>query len=115
IRHPPPPLGQTLQPQAPDSVASYLPAQMTPEPQYLAGKFAKACLRTNHCASNSRLCMSSAAAGMNLSLGSDGPPVCYDDIDHADAFFFIGSNAAECHPVTFARVTDRIAKGARCI
>jgi anaerobic selenocysteine-containing dehydrogenase len=100
----------------PESVGVYLSGQMTTEAQYVAGKFAKACLRTNHCDSNSRLCMSSAAAGMNLSLGSDGPPACYDDIDHADAFFFIGSNAADCHPVTFNRVKDRIDRGgAKCV
>jgi anaerobic selenocysteine-containing dehydrogenase len=59
--------------------------------------------------------MSSAAAGMTLSLGSDGPPTCYADIELADTFFFIGSNAAECHPVTFARAKTRIDKGAKCI
>jgi sulfite reductase (NADPH) flavoprotein alpha-component len=115
IRHAAARLNQIIQTHRPESVAFYLSGQMTTEAQYLAGKFAKACLRTNHCDSNSRLCMSSAAAGMNLSLGSDGPPVSYADIDQADAFFFIGSNAAECHPVTFARVTDRIARGAKCI
>jgi anaerobic selenocysteine-containing dehydrogenase len=52
---------------------------------------------------------------MALSLGSDGPPVCYADIDEADAFLFVGSNAAECHPVTFGRVTDRIGRGAKCV
>jgi sulfite reductase (NADPH) flavoprotein alpha-component len=99
----------------PESIAFYLSGQMTTEAQYLAGKFAKACLRTNHCDSNSRLCMSSAAAGMNLSLGSDGPPTCYDDIDHADGFLFVGSNAADCHPVTFGRVKDRLDRGAKCV
>jgi anaerobic selenocysteine-containing dehydrogenase len=99
----------------PESVGFYLSGQMTTEAQYVAGKFAKACLRTNHCDSNSRLCMSSAAAGMTLSLGSDGPPACYDDIDHADAFLFVGSNAAECHPVTFNRAKERIDRGARCV
>src|SRR3954447_15000610 len=96
----------------PESIAFYLSGQMTTEAQYVAGKFAKACLRTNHCDSNSRLCMSSAAAGMNLSLGSDGPPTCYDDIDHADTFLFLGSNAAETHPVTFTRVKNRLDKRA---
>ena len=60
--------------------------------------------------------MASAAAGMSLSLGSDGPPTCYDDIELADTFFFVGSNAADCHPVTFARVQRRVEKGrAQCI
>ena len=51
--------------------------------------------------------MASAAAAMTLSLGSDGPPTCYADIELADAFFFIGSNAADCHPITFERVKKR--------
>ena len=108
-------LRHVLDTHGPDSIAFYLSGQMTTEAQYLAGKFAKACLRTNHCDSNSRLCMSSAATGMTLSLGSDGPPGCYEDIDHADAFLFVGSNAAECHPVTFGRVKERIDRGARCV
>jgi ferredoxin-nitrate reductase len=48
--------------------------------------------------------MAAAVAGYRTSLGSDGPPCCYDDIDHADAIFIIGSNMAEAHPVTFDRV-----------
>src|SRR5688500_18013856 len=109
-------LTRILQQHGPGAIAFYLSGQMTTESQYLASKFAKACLRTNHCDSNSRLCMSSAAAGMTLSLGSDAPPACYADIELADTFFFVGSNAAECHPVTFTRVRQRIDKhGARCI
>ena len=109
-------LEAVLQRRGPGAVAFYLSGQMTTESQYLAGKFAKAYLRTNHVDSNSRLCMASAASGMNLSLGSDGPPTCYADIELADTFLLVGSNAAECHPVTFERVTDRLRKGkARCI
>ena len=105
-----------LQQHGPQAIAFYLSGQLTTESQYLFNKFAKGYLRTNHVDSNSRLCMSSAASGMTLSLGSDGPPGCYDDIEIADAFFFIGSNAADCHPVTFARVQRRVEKGrAQCI
>src|SRR5687767_8116088 len=97
-----------LQSDGPGAIGFYLSGQLTTEAQYLASKFAKGCLRTNHVDSNSRLCMSSAASGMTLSLGSDGPPACYADIELADAFFFIGANAAECHPVTFERVLKRV-------
>lgn len=98
------------------AVAFYLSGQLTTEAQYLFNKFAKGYLRTNHVDSNSRLCMSSAASGMALSLGSDGPPTSYSDIELADAFFFIGSNAAACHPIVFDRVQRRIEKGrAECI
>jgi anaerobic selenocysteine-containing dehydrogenase len=109
-------LERILQTHGPGAVAFYLSGQLTTESQYLANKFAKACLRTNHVDSNSRLCMASAASGMALSLGSDGPPGCYEDIDLADALFFIGSNAAECHPVVFERVLARMrASGAPCV
>src|SRR5947209_16920708 len=104
-------LNDVLQKHGPHAIAFYLSGQMTTEAQYLFNKFAKGCLRTNHVDSNSRLCMSSAATGMSLSLGSDGPPTSYEDIELADAFFFIGSNAAACHPVTFDRVRKRVDKG----
>ena len=101
-------LDRVLQAHGPQAVAFYLSGQMTTESQYLFNKFAKANLRTNHVDSNSRLCMSSAAAGMTLSLGSDGPPTSYSDVEHADTFVFWGSNAADAHPVTFGRVLRRM-------
>jgi len=109
-------LDSIIQQHGPQAVAFYLSGQLTTESQYLANKFAKAYLRTNHVDSNSRLCMASAAQGMKLSLGSDGPPTCYADIELADAHLFVGSNAAHCHPVLFDRVAARVQKGkARCI
>ena len=109
-------LEQIIQRHGPQGIAFYLSGQLTTESQYLFNKFAKGCLRTNHVDSNSRLCMSSAASGMSLSLGSDGPPTCYADIDLADTFLFVGSNAAACHPIVFERVRRRVEKSrAECI
>jgi len=56
-------LERILQAHGPGAVAFYLSGQLTTESQYLTNKFAKACLRTNHVDSNSRLCMASAASG----------------------------------------------------
>jgi sulfite reductase (NADPH) flavoprotein alpha-component len=109
-------LNAILQSHGPGAIGFYLSGQLTTESQYLFNKFAKGCLRTNHVDSNSRLCMSSAASAMSLSLGSDGPPTCYQDIELADTFLFVGSNAADCHPVAFARVQRRMGRGrAECI
>jgi sulfite reductase (NADPH) flavoprotein alpha-component len=109
-------LEAVLQAHGPQAIAFYLSGQLTTEAQYVFNKFAKGLLRTNHIDSNSRLCMSSAASAMALSLGSDGPPTCYADIELADAFLFVGSNAADCHPITFERVARRIERGrAECI
>ena len=91
----------------PDAVALYVSGQLSMEAQYLAGKLAKGFLRTNNIDSNSRLCMSSAASGYKLSLGADGPPGSYQDIDRLDCALVIGSNMAECHPILFLRLLDR--------
>jgi len=87
-----------------DAVCMYGSGQMQTEDYYVAQKLLKGCLGTNNFDSNSRLCMSSAVAGYVQSLGSDGPPCCYDDLEITDCAFIIGANAAECHPIVFNRL-----------
>lgn len=99
----------------PDAVAFYLSGQLTLEAQYLANKLAKGFIRTNRVESNSRLCMASAGSGYKQSLGADGPPGSYDDLDRADVFLVIGSNMADCHPILFLRLLDRVRAGAKLI
>ncbi|MEV7320072.1 bifunctional nitrate reductase/sulfite reductase flavoprotein subunit alpha [Streptomyces sp. NPDC093970] len=99
----------------PDAVALYVSGQLSLEAQYLANKLTKGYLRTNNIESNSRLCMASAATGYKLSLGADGPPGSYDDLDRADVFLVIGANMADCHPVLFLRLMDRVKAGAKLI
>ncbi len=90
-----------------DAVAFYGSGQLTTEEYYIGNKLAKGFLGTNNFDTNSRLCMASAAAGYKASFGSDGPPPCYADLDVADCFFLIGTNTADCHPVTFKRIKRR--------
>ncbi|HLS76565.1 MAG TPA: bifunctional nitrate reductase/sulfite reductase flavoprotein subunit alpha [Nocardia sp.] len=99
----------------PDAIALYVSGQMSLEAQYLATKLAKGFVRTKHIEANSRLCMASAGTGYKQSLGADGPPGSYDDIDHADLFFVIGANMADCHPILFLRMADRLKAGAKLI
>ncbi|WP_407699540.1 molybdopterin-dependent oxidoreductase [Streptomyces broussonetiae] len=100
----------------PDAVALYVSGQMSLEAQYLANKLAKGFIRTNQIESNSRLCMAGAATGYKLSLGADGPPGSYQDLDRADVFLVIGSNMADCHPILFLRMMDRVkSAGAKLI
>jgi ferredoxin-nitrate reductase len=87
-----------------EAVAFYGSGQLDTETAYLAAKLFKGYLGCNNTDSNSRLCMAAAVAGYRTSLGSDGPPCCYDDIDLADVILIIGSNMAEAHPVTFDRI-----------
>ncbi|WP_406194654.1 bifunctional nitrate reductase/sulfite reductase flavoprotein subunit alpha [Kitasatospora sp. NBC_01560] len=99
----------------PDALSFYVSGQMSLEAQYLANKLAKGFVRTNQIESNSRLCMASAGSGYKLSLGADGPPGSYRDFDTADTFLVIGANMADCHPILFLRMMDRVKAGARLI
>jgi ferredoxin-nitrate reductase len=87
-------------------VAFYGSGQLDTEAVYVASKLFKGYFGCNNTDSNSRLCMAAAVAGYRSSLGSDGPPCCYDDIELADVILVIGSNMAEAHPVTFDRIRD---------
>lgn len=99
----------------PDALSFYVSGQMSIESQYLVNKLAKGFVRTNNIESNSRLCMASAGAGYKLSLGSDAPPGSYQDFEHTDLFFVIGANMADCHPILYLRMMDRIKAGAKLI
>ncbi|HEX3635154.1 MAG TPA: bifunctional nitrate reductase/sulfite reductase flavoprotein subunit alpha, partial [Paraburkholderia sp.] len=98
-----------------DALSFYVSGQMSIEAQYLVNKLAKGFVGTNNIESNSRLCMASAGSGYKLSLGADGPPGSYDDIDHADLFFVTGANMADCHPILFLRMMERVKAGAKLI
>lgn len=102
----------TLATKGPQALAIYGSGQFLCEDYYAANKLLKGALGSNNFDANSRLCMSSAVAGYARSLGSDGPPCCYDDLDLADLVLLIGTNTAECHPVLFQRLLKRRRKGA---
>ena len=91
----------------PGAIAMYGSGQFHTEDYYLAQKLFKGAIGSNNFDANSRLCMSSAVAGYTRSLGSDGPPCCYEDLDHCSVAFLIGTNTAECHPVLFQRLLKR--------
>jgi ferredoxin-nitrate reductase len=95
---------ETIARHGPDSVAFYGSGQLDSEAVYIAGKLFKGSIGTNNTDSNSRLCMAAAVAGYRSSLGADGPPPCYADIDYSDCLVAWGSNTAEAHPVTFDRI-----------
>jgi nitrite reductase (NADH) large subunit len=88
----------------PDSLGLYLSGQLLTEDYYAFNKLGRGFLGTNNVDSNSRLCMSSAAAGYQRAFGVDGPPNCYEDLDEADLALIVGANMAWCHPVLFRRL-----------
>lgn len=98
--------GRIVREHGPDAVGLYLSGQLLTEDYYVFNKLAKGLIGTNNVDTNSRLCMSSAVAGYKLTLGADAPPACYDDVNHAQCLFIVGSNAAYAHPILFRRIEE---------
>ncbi len=104
---------QVIETHGPDAVGFYISGQLLTEDYYVFNKLAKGLIGTNNVDTNSRLCMSSAVAGYKLTLGADAPPSCYDDVNHADCIFIVGSNTAYAHPVLFRRIEEAKARRPR--
>jgi len=96
--------GRIVREHGPDAVGFYISGQLLTEDYYVFNKLAKGLIGTNNVDTNSRLCMSSAVAGYKLTLGADAPPACYEDLDHAQCLFIVGSNTAYAHPILFRRI-----------
>jgi ferredoxin-nitrate reductase len=89
-----------------NSIALYGSGQLTMEGQYLENLFMKGVLGSNTIEANARMCMTSAVTGYFASLGSDTPPLAYDDIELSDMIMHFGHNARESHPIIFWRAAD---------
>ena len=90
-----------------DAIGWYGSGQLDTEASYVFTKLFKGYLGTNNTDTNSRLCMSSAVVAYVRAFGMDGPPTCYDDIQHADVFLVIGANMAANHPVLMQMIRKR--------
>jgi len=97
-------IAEKLKGTPPEEIYFYISGQLTTEDSYAINKFAKGFLKTNNIDANSRLCMASAVVAYKMAFGSDGPPCSYEDLEDADVFLFVGSNAAVAHPVLFNRI-----------
>ena len=95
---------KTIDENGPDSVAFYVSGQLLTEDYYVANKLMKGFIGSANIDSNSRLCMASSVVGHKRAFGSDTVPICYEDIEHAEAVIITGSNLAWCHPVLFQRL-----------
>ncbi|MDP6565688.1 MAG: molybdopterin-dependent oxidoreductase [Alphaproteobacteria bacterium] len=89
-----------------NSVALYGSGQLTMEGQYLENLFLKGVLGSNTIEANARMCMTSAVTGYFATLGSDTPPLAYEDIELSDMILHFGHNARESHPIIYWRAAD---------
>jgi anaerobic selenocysteine-containing dehydrogenase len=89
-----------------NSIALYGSGQLTVEGQYLENLFMKGILGSNTIEANARMCMTSAVTAYFATLGSDTPPLAYEDIELCDMIMHFGHNAREAHPIIFWRIAD---------
>ena len=89
-----------------NSIGLYGSGQLTMEGQYLENLFMKGVLGSNTIEANARMCMTSAVTGYFKTLGSDTPPLAYEDIELTDMIMHFGHNPREAHPIIFWRAAD---------
>jgi formate dehydrogenase major subunit len=98
----------------PDSVYWLGSAKFNNEQAYLFRKFA-ALWGTNNVDHQARICHSTTVAGVANTWGYGAMTNSYNDMHTAKAMFFIGSNAAEAHPVAMQHILRGKENGAKMI
>lgn len=89
-----------------NSIGLYGSGQLTVETQWMENKLVKGILESNSIEANARTCMTSAVTAYFATLGSDTPPLSYDDLEEADMITMWGHNARSAHTIIFWRIAD---------
>jgi formate dehydrogenase major subunit len=97
-----------------DSVYWLGSAKFSNEQAYLYRKFA-AMWGTNNVDHQARICHSTTVAGVANTWGYGAMTNSYNDMHSSKAMFFIGSNAAEAHPVAMQHILRGKENGAKLI
>ncbi len=84
------------------------------EGAYLQGKFA-AFWGTNNVDNQARICHSTTVYGVASTLGYGAMTNSYNDMHNCKAMLFLGSNAAEAHPVAMQHILRGKENGAKMI
>ena len=98
----------------PDSLFFCGSSKASNEGSYLQRKFA-AFWGSNNCDHQARICHSTTVAGVANTWGYGAMTNSYNDMHNCKAMLFIGSNAAEAHPVAMQHILRGKENGARMI
>ncbi|MBA3997843.1 MAG: formate dehydrogenase [Candidatus Accumulibacter sp.] len=98
----------------PDSVYWIGSSKHSNEQAYLLRKFVSF-WGTNNCDHQARICHSTTVAGVANTWGYGAMTNSYNDMQNSKAMLFIGSNAAEAHPVSLLHVLHGKENGAKMI
>lgn len=95
----------------PDAIAGISSARTPNEENYLMQKFMRAVIGTNNIDCCARVCHSPTALGMQRAFGTGAATNSIADLEHTDCIFVIGANPTDAHPVTGARIKQKLMKG----
>lgn len=98
----------------PDAVYFIGSSKHNNEQSYLLRKFVSF-WGTNNCDHQARICHSTTVAGVANTWGYGAMTNSYNDMQNAKAMLFIGSNAAEAHPVSLLHILHAKENGAKMI
>jgi formate dehydrogenase major subunit len=100
--------------QGPDSVYWVGSSKHNNEQAYLFRKFVSM-FGTNNCDHQARICHSTTVAGVANTWGYGAMTNSYNDMQNTKCAMYIGSNAAEAHPVSMLHMLHAKETGARMI
>ena len=95
----------------PDAIAGISSARCTNEENYLMQKFIRAVIGTNNIDCCARVCHSPTALGMQMTYGTGAATNSIKCLDKTDLIMIIGANPTSAHPVTGARIRQKLMKG----
>jgi len=98
----------------PDAIFWCGSSKASNEGSYLQRKFT-AFWGTNNCDHQARICHSTTVAGVANTWGYGAMTNSYNDMHNCKAMLFVGSNAAEAHPVAMQHILRGKENGARMI
>ncbi len=98
----------------PDSVFFVGSSKQSNEQAYLLRKFVSY-WGTNNCDHQARICHSTTVAGVASTWGCGAMTNSYNDMQNTKCAMYIGSNAAEAHPVSMLHMLHAKETGARMI
>lgn len=95
----------------PDAIASISSSRCTNEENYLMQKFMRVVIGSNNIDCCARVCHSPTAYGMQQSFGTGAATNSVADILKTEFIMIIGANPTAAHPVTGAKIKQKVMKG----
>jgi formate dehydrogenase major subunit len=105
---------QLRQQSGPDAIYWIGSSKQSNEQSYLLRKFVSM-WGSNNCDHQARICHSTTVAGVAQTFGYGAMTNSFNDLHHAKAVLFIGSNPAEAHPISMLHMLHAKELGAKMI